>query len=89
MTPGCKPRLPRGIRLKHDDVRGEWLLLAPERVIKPNAVAVEVLKRCTGAATLEEIVDDLASAFAADRALIEADVRVLIGDLAQKRLLDL
>ena len=89
MTPGCKPRLPRGIRLKHDDVRGEWLLLAPERVIKPNAVAVEVLKRCTGAATLEEIVDDLASAFAADRALIETDVRVLIGDLAQKRLLDL
>ena len=70
-------------------MRGEWLLLAPERVIKPNAVAVEVLKRCTGAATLEEIVDDLASAFAADRALIETDVRVLIGDLAQKRLLDL
>ena len=84
----CKPRLPRGIRLKHDDVRGEWLLLAPERVIKPNAVAVEILKRCTGTATLAEIVDDLAQAFAADRARIETDVRALIGDLAQKRLLD-
>ena len=88
MSPDCKPRLPRGIRLKHDDVRGEWLLLAPERVIKPNPVAVEILKRCTGAATLAAIVDDLALAFKADRALIETDVRALIGDLAQKRLLD-
>ena len=88
MSPDCKPRLPRGIRLKHDDVRGEWLLLAPERVIKPNAVAVEILKRCTGEATFAEIVDDLAKAFAADRALIEKDVMALIGDLAQKRLLD-
>ena len=88
MSPDCKPRLPRGIRLKHDDVRGEWLLLAPERVIKPNAVAVEILKRCTGEATFAEIVDDLATAFAADRALIEKDAAALIGDLAQKRLLD-
>ena len=88
MNPDCKPRLPRGIRLKHDDVRGEWLLLAPERVIKPNPVAVEILKRCTGEATFAEIVDDLAKAFAADRALIEKDAAALIGDLAQKRLLD-
>ena len=88
MNPDCKPTLPRGIRLKHDDVRGEWLLLAPERVIKPNAVAVEILKRCTGEATFAEIVDDLAKAFAADRALIEKDAAALIGDLAQKRLLD-
>ena len=84
----CLPRLPRGIRLKHDDVRGEWLLLAPERVIKPNPVAVEILKRCDGKATLAAIIDDLATAFAADRALIETDVRKLVGDLAQKRLLD-
>ena len=84
----CLPRLPRGIRLKHDDVRGEWLLLAPERVIKPNPVAVEILKRCDGKATLAAIIDDLATAFSADRALIETDVRKLVGDLAQKRLLD-
>ena len=89
LSPDCLPRLPRGIRLKHDDVRNEWLLLAPERVIKPNPVAVEILKRCTGVATLSAIIDDLAQNFAADRALIETDVHKLIGDLAQKRLLDL
>ena len=84
----CVPKLPRGVRLKHDELRQEWLLLAPERIIKLNMVAVEVLKRCNGAATLGEIVTDLAVNFAADRVRIEADVRVLIGDLAQKRLLD-
>lgn len=84
-----KPRLPRGVRLKHDDTRGEWLLLAPERVIKTDAIAVEILKRCDGVATLSEIVDDLAAQFKAERAQIEADVRVLLGELAAKRMVDL
>ena len=88
LDPGCLPRLPRGIRLKRDETRDEWLLLAPERVIKLNGVALEILQRCTGKATLSAIIDDLAAVFAADRALIETDVRKLIGDLVQKRLLD-
>ena len=29
IDPALKPRLPRGVRLKHDEVRGEWVLLAP------------------------------------------------------------
>jgi pyrroloquinoline quinone biosynthesis protein D len=83
------PRLPRGVRLKHDDVRNEWLLLAPERVLKTDAIAVEILKRCTGERSLDAIVDDLASAYAADRTRIDADVRALLCDLATKRLVDL
>ena len=66
-----KPRLPRGVRLKYDETRGEWLLLAPERVIKADAIAVEILQRCDGAATIEAIVDDLAAQFSAGRARIE------------------
>ena len=74
-----KPRLPRGVRLKYDETRGEWLLLAPERVIKADAIAVEILKRCDGTATFAAIVDDLAQQFSADRARVEADVRALLG----------
>ncbi len=85
----AKPRLPRGVRLKHDDTRNEWLLLAPERVIKADAIAVEILKRCDGMATLSEIVDGLAGQFKADRARVAADVRVLLGELAAKRMVDL
>ena len=84
-----KPRLPRGVRLKYDETRGEWLLLAPERVVKADAIAVEILKRCDGTATIGEIVDDLAAQFSAPRARIEADVRALLEELAAKRMVDL
>lgn len=88
-APDSKPRLPRGVRLKHDEVRGEWLLLAPERVVKANPVAVAVIEKCDGARTLDEIVDELAQAYRADRSLIERDVVKLIADLAMKRMVDL
>ncbi|QXX76198.1 pyrroloquinoline quinone biosynthesis peptide chaperone PqqD [Methylovirgula sp. HY1] len=84
-----KPRLPRGVRLKHDDTRGEWLLLAPERVVKTDAIAVEILKRCDGVATLGEIVDGLAEQFKVERDRVATDVRGLLGELAAKRMVDL
>ncbi len=83
------PRLPRGVRLKYDKTRAEWLLLAPERVIKADAIAVEILKRCDGTATLGAIVDDLARQFSADRTRIESDVKALLAELAAKRMVDL
>jgi len=77
------------VRLRHDEARGQWLLLAPERVVKTDAIAVEILKRCTGERTIRDIVDDLAAVYAADRARIAADVRALLAELAGKRMLDL
>lgn len=85
----AKPRFPKGVRLRHDETRGEWLLLAPERILKADAVAVEILKRCTGERTVREIVDDLAATFTADRARIDVDVRALLANLAAKRVVDL
>ncbi|MGH6868273.1 MAG: pyrroloquinoline quinone biosynthesis peptide chaperone PqqD [Methylocella sp.] len=84
-----KPCLARGVRLKYDETRGEWLLLAPERVIKADAIAVEILKRCDGTATFAAIVDDLAAQFSAPRARVETDVRALLEELAGKRMVDL
>jgi len=84
-----KPHLPRGVRLKLDETRNEWLLLAPERVVKTDAIAVEILKRCDGIATLSEIVDNLAATFKADRAVIDKDVRAMLSELAAKRMVDL
>jgi pyrroloquinoline quinone biosynthesis protein D len=85
----AKPRLPKGVRLRHDEARGEWLLLAPESVLRADPVAVEILKRCDGERTIRAIVDDLAATFVAERALIDRDVRSLLGELAAKRVLDL
>ncbi len=83
------PRLPRGVRLVHNEAQGGWVLLAPERVFKADAIAAEVVKRCTGEATLAAIVDDLAKTFSAPRDRVLADVTALLRGLADKRLLEL
>jgi len=83
------PVLPRGVRLREDRARGGFTLMAPERVLKLDPIANEVLKRVDGAATVAAIVDDLARTFAADRAQIEQDVKSMLQGLADKRLLDL
>ena len=89
IAPEARPRLPRGVRLVHNEAQGGWVLLAPERVFKADAIAVEVVKRCTGEATLAAIVDDLATTYAAPRERILADVTALLRGLADKKLLEL
>ena len=89
ISPDAKPRLPRGVRLTHNEAQGGWVLLAPERVFRPDAIAVEILKRCTGEATFATIVDDLAGAFTAPRDRIAGDVTALLRGLADKKLLEL
>ena len=84
-----KPRLPRGVRLVHNEAQGGWVLLAPERVFKADAIAAEILKRCTGDATFAAIVDDLAKTYAAPRERIAVDVTALLRGLADKKLLEL
>jgi pyrroloquinoline quinone biosynthesis protein D len=74
--------------LAQSEAQGGWVLLAPERVFRADNITVEILKRCTGTATLDLIVDDLAKAFAAPRERIYTDVVSLLGSLADKKLLE-
>src|SRR5690349_7433609 len=83
------PRLPRGVRLVHNEAQGGWVLLAPERVFKADAIAVEIVKCCTGEATFDAIVDDLASTYKAPRDRIATDVGALLRGLVDKRLMEL
>jgi pyrroloquinoline quinone biosynthesis protein D len=82
------PRLGRGVRLKHDEVRDSWMLLAPERMFELDAIAVEIIKRVDGVRNLGEIADDLAATFNAERGRVLADVREFVGELAAKRAID-
>jgi len=84
-----RPRLKRGVRLVHNEAQGGWVLLAPERLFKTDPVGAEILKRCTGEATLSAIVDDLAAAYNAPRERILVDVSTLLQTLAEKQLVDL
>jgi pyrroloquinoline quinone biosynthesis protein D len=89
IRPDSRPRLPRGVRLAHNEAQGGWVLLAPERMFKPDPVALEIVKRCTGEASFDAIVDDLAKTFSAPRDRISADVATLLQGLADKKLLEL
>lgn len=89
VTPDTRPHLPRGVRLVHNEAQGGWVLLAPERVFKADAIAVEIIKRCTGETTLDGIIDDLAATYSAPRDRIQSDVTALITGLVDKRLMEL
>ena len=89
IPPVAKPRLPRGVRLTHNAAHGGWVLLAPERLFKADAIAAEILKRCTGESTFAAIVDDLAKTFTAPRERISADAGNLLSALVEKKLLEL
>jgi len=89
IAPDARPRLPHGVRLVHSEAQGGWVLLAPERVFKADAIAAEIVRRCTGESTLTEIVDDLASAYSAPRERVLADVTAMLRGLAEKKLLEL
>jgi pyrroloquinoline quinone biosynthesis protein D len=88
-TAECIPRLPRGVRLRHDRVRDRWVLLAPERIFELDEIGVEILKRCDGHTTSSELAADLARAFGADFHEVKADVEAFLSDFAGKRVLDL
>ena len=57
--------------------------------VMPDEIAVEILKRCDGTATVAAIVEDLAATFSAVPEQVAADVRAFLQDLADKGMLAL
>jgi pyrroloquinoline quinone biosynthesis protein D len=81
-----RPRLAPGVRMHFDQTRNAWVLLGPERVIETEGPASAILQRCDGTRTLAQIVDELAALYTADRAEIEGDVRDMLAELVDKRM---
>jgi coenzyme PQQ biosynthesis protein PqqD len=84
-----RPRLAPGVRMKYDEARECWVVLAPERVLMPDEIALEVLQRLDGKKTVDALVGELAIAYDADRGEILADVTELLNGLLEKRVLAL
>jgi len=49
-----------------EETQSAFVLLYPEGVVKLNGTAAEILKRCTGTATVADIVRDLTRQYTAD-----------------------
>lgn len=84
VTEASRPVLPRHAKLKFDATRQRFVILAPERVLAPDEIAVEILQLCDGVRDVAAMVDQLAATYAADRAAIAADVIAMLQDLADK-----
>jgi pyrroloquinoline quinone biosynthesis protein D len=77
------PRIARGFRLQWEPVQSAHVLLYPEGMVKLNASAGEILKRCDGTTQVEAIVADLETTFQTTG--LERDVRSFLDLAAEQR----
>ncbi len=69
----ASPRTPQGplsspaispmYRLQFEASQDSWVLLYPEGMVKLNAAAGEILRRCDGSRRVDQIVSDLQQTF--------------------------
>ena len=84
LSPHSRPKLARHIKLKHDGVRQQWMLLAPEKILTPSETALEVLQLSDGVRTVQAIAEELARTYAALPDAILADIWPMLQDLADQ-----
>ena len=81
-----RPRLAPGVRLHFDKTREAWVLLGPGRVIEAEGPAPEILRRCDGTRTVDQVIDELAALYTADRTEIAGDVTDMLAELVTRRM---
>lgn len=81
------PRLARGVRLRNDPITEEPLLLFPEGVLPLDEITHDILRRCSGEATLESIIQALAEEYEMDQDTIRVDVCECLVHLRQRMLI--
>ena len=57
------PSLNPLFRLQYEDAQESWVLLYPEGMVKLNQSASEIMQRCDGQKTINDIVAELEVAF--------------------------
>ena len=88
IVPASVPRFPRGTRFRFDATRDAWVILAPERLLMPDQIAVEVLKLVDGVRAVTAIAEQLATRYAAPHDEILADTVTMLQELADDTVLE-
>ena len=57
------PAISNGYRLQFEDAQDTWVLLYPEGMVKLNPTASQILQRCDGKTSVQDIVAQLEAAF--------------------------
>lgn len=78
-----RPKLARGCRLRLTE-QGDFLLM-PESMLRMKGCGTEILKRCDGSRTVEEIVGELEAVYAGvAREQLLAEVTAFLAKLKEK-----
>ena len=78
------PRFPKHVEFRHNKARDEWVILAPERLVNLDQIAVEILKMVDGEKKVKEISAELSKKFNAPEETIISDVKEMLQDLSDK-----
>ena len=70
--------------LRYEDSQQAHILLYPEGLIKLNPAAAQILQRCDGARTVEDIIADLDAAFPGNLSTITQDTQAFVQTALQK-----
>lgn len=82
-------KLARGVRLREDAVRGQTVLLAPERALALDEIAVMIVRALDGKRNLDAIAEEFSVKFEAPKHQILADVIAFIEEFSKRRMLEL
>lgn len=90
MTPDVKsfPRLAPGCRLNEKNQQPRTLLM-PERALRLNGPSLEIVERCDGKHTVQQIIADLQKIYSkAEPLKVEQDILGYLALLQKERALD-
>jgi pyrroloquinoline quinone biosynthesis protein D len=90
MTPGptSRPRLAPGCRM-NEKTQQPRVLLMPERALRLNGPSLEIVERCDGQHTIQQIIADLQKLYSkADPGKVERDIVGYLSLLGEERALD-
>jgi pyrroloquinoline quinone biosynthesis protein D len=59
----ARPAIRAGFRLQWEPVQNAYVMLYPEGMITLNTSAAEILRRCDGSRTVDQIIAELETAF--------------------------
>jgi pyrroloquinoline quinone biosynthesis protein D len=82
ISPNTRPVVATMFRLQFEPAQDCWVLLYPEGMVKLNTPAAEILRRCDGKRTVDEIVAELEAAFA--QTALQDDVCAFLGQARER-----
>jgi pyrroloquinoline quinone biosynthesis protein D len=85
--PNSKPRLAPGCRLSENNQ--QRVLLMPERALRLNGPSLEIVERCDGKHTVQQIISELQQIYSkAEPQKVETDILDYLARLHDQRALD-